>query len=107
MSYTTDEEPDLLNLNTYGWAEWTVFTTALLIFGCCCFGIGICYHKWRMRNHILTDDDIEDRGDDDDNKIRFRATFRRFTQMLSPRAANDNGIKKSHSEPAGKKRILI
>ena len=93
-SYATEEEPDLLNLNTYGWAEWTVFTTMLSIFGGCCFLIGICYHKWRMKNHILTDDDIEDRADDDDdNKIRFRATFAKFTAMLTPRSTSKTSTK--------------
>ena len=81
MSSVSTTEKDFLNLRTYDWAEWVIFSVILLVFGLCWFGIGICYHKWRMKNHILTDDDIADRVND--NKVTFRGTIRKLTGKLS------------------------
>ena len=97
-SQETEEQYDLLNMNLYGVVEWIVFNSILLTFGCCCFMLGICCYRWRIRNHILTDGDIHDR-DDDQTKVTFRGTIRRLTNMMpNPTAMGTNSSTLDHSQ---------
>eukprot|EP01084_Bolivina_argentea_P313318 542579_1 len=83
----TDQAPDPLNMHTYTWAEWSILTISLLLFGCYCICVGICYHKWMIRNEILTENDINDIEEPEVSP--FKKKRKKFkSNILSPSSKN-------------------
>eukprot|EP01084_Bolivina_argentea_P096862 174121_1 len=88
--YSPDDNTfDLLNLNSYQWGEWFFLCTMLIILCCCCVGVGCCYHRYKVRDRILTDDQIQDL-EDDMNKTAISDSWRRLSKLLVRTDSIDN-----------------
>ena len=91
---TVENDVDPLNLNTYQWAEWTIFTIVVLGFGCLCLCMGICLQNWRLRELLLmtTEENIGVLGRSPKNKRKsiFQA---QISGLMSPRGTVARKVK--------------
>ena len=91
--YTADDQFDLLNLHSYGWGEWFFLVAMIILLILCFIGIGCCVHKYRVKDRILTDEQIKDL-EDDMNVTAISASWRRLSRLLTRSSVyndNDNG----------------
>lgn len=88
-------EIDPLNLNTYQWAEWTIFIIIILAFGCICLCIGICIQNYRLRDLLMTEDNIGN-WEDPQKRVTFRSHMK---SIISPPRSSKKKSGKMSSKP--------